>query len=79
MNPDIKVEEFKEDEGAQSNPTNLIVEDDEEEVLLLGDDDLDQDIVDSIANMGFNRSQVVSQIIGATTNVGETHGNSQIG
>lgn len=55
MNPDIKVEEFKEDEGATSNPINLI-EIDEEEGLLMGDDDLDQDIVDSIANMGFNRS-----------------------
>ena len=33
MNADIKVEEFKEDEGAHSNPKNLIVEDDEEEVL----------------------------------------------
>ena len=49
----------------------------------MADDDLDHDIVDSIANMGFNRSQVVSQIIGgavATANYGtEAQANSQIG
>jgi hypothetical protein len=28
------------------------------------DDDLDEDIVDSIARMGFNRSQIVSQLLG---------------